>query len=226
MKTRRRKPTTAKHRKQPATVRNRGSSAADLQKQLDQRTCELAEAQKHLAEALEQQTATSEVLQIISSSSGELEPVFQAMLSNATSICKAKFGTLWLCEGDAFRAVALHNAPPAYAEARRREFRLRPPPNTALGRVASTKQVVHVADIRTHSYDPDWLAPAALAKYRTVVSVPMLKDNELIGAINTDISQIESRSAAQSGKVDGRRLPDLRLNEYVDSGQALDTDCP
>jgi RNA-directed DNA polymerase len=179
-----------------------------------------AEAQKHLAEALEQQTATSEVLQIISSSSGELEPVFQAMLSNATSICKAKFGTLWLCEGDAFRAVALHNAPPAYAEARRREFRLRPPPNTALGRVASTKQVVHVADIRTHSYDPDWLAAAELAKYRMVVSVPMLKDNELIGAINTDISQIESRSAAQSGKVDGRRLPGLCFNEYVDSGQA------
>src|SRR5262249_17259286 len=94
-----------------------------------------------LRESLQQQTATSEVLQVISSSPGELEPVFQAMLANATRICEAKFGTLWLCEGDAFRAVALHNAPPAYAKARRRELLLRPPPDTALGRVASTKEV-------------------------------------------------------------------------------------
>src|SRR5262249_52379101 len=94
-----------------------------------------------LRESLQQQTATAEVLQIISSSPGELDPAFQAMPANATRICEAKFGTLWLCEGDSFRAVALHNAPPAYAEVRRRELRLRPPPDTALGRAASTKQV-------------------------------------------------------------------------------------
>src|SRR5262249_16621303 len=101
-----------------------------------------------LRESLQQQTATSDVLQVISSSPGELEPVFQAMLANATRICEAKFGTLWLCEGDAFRAVALHNAPPAYAEARRRELLLRPPPDTALGRAASTKQVVQIDTLR------------------------------------------------------------------------------
>ena len=117
-------------------------------------------------------------------SPGELEPVFQAMLANATRICEAKFGTLWLREGDAFRAVALHNAPPAYAEARRRELRLRPPPDTALGRATSTKQVVQIDDITTHVYDPDWLAAIELGNYRTVVCVPMLKDDELIGAIS------------------------------------------
>jgi two-component system NtrC family sensor kinase len=139
---------------------------------------------RDLTESLEQQTATSEVLRVISSSPGELEPVFQAMLANATRICEAKFGTLWLREGDAFRAVALHNAPPAYAEARRRELRLRPPPDTALGRATSTKQVVQIDDITTHVYDPDWLAAIELGNYRTVVCVPMLKDDELIGAIS------------------------------------------
>jgi GAF domain-containing protein len=138
-----------------------------------------------LRESLQQQTATAEVLQVISSSPGELEPVFNSMLENATRICEAKFGTLWLREGDAFRAVALHNAPPAYAEARRRELRLRPPPDTALGRAASTKQVIQIDDITTHrSYDPDWLAAIELGNYRTIVCVPMLKDNELIGAIS------------------------------------------
>src|SRR5215470_9095069 len=135
-------------------------------------------------ESLQQQTATADVLKVISSSPGELEPVFQAMLENAVCICEAKFGTLWLREGDAFRAVALHNAPPAYAEARRRELLLRPPPDTALGRVASTKQVVQIDDIGTQRYDPEWRAAIELGNYRTVVCVPMLKDDEPIGAIS------------------------------------------
>src|SRR5262245_56624723 len=137
-----------------------------------------------LRESLQQQTATADVLKVISRSPGELEPVFEAMLENAVRICEAKFGTLWLREGDAFRAVALHNAPPAYAEARRRELILRPPPDTALGRVASTKQVVQIDDIGTQRYDPEWRAAIELGNYRTVVSVPMLKENELVGAIS------------------------------------------
>ena len=139
-----------------------------------------------LRESLQQQTATSEVLQVISSSPGELEPVFQAMLANAVRICEAKFANLFLCDGDAFRIVALHGAPLAYAEARKRDPLVRPPPDSALGRVASTKQVAHIADIeKTRAYiehDP-FVRGVELAGYRTIVAVPMLEDNDLIGAI-------------------------------------------
>src|SRR6185436_8773125 len=81
---------------------------------------ELRERTADLSESLEQQTATTEVLRVISSSPGELEPVFQAILSNSTDICEASFGNLALWEDGRFRRVALHNAPPAYAEAHRR----------------------------------------------------------------------------------------------------------
>jgi class 3 adenylate cyclase/putative methionine-R-sulfoxide reductase with GAF domain len=158
----------------------------ELKKQLEARTRELAEARGHLSEALEQQTATSEVLQVISSSPGELEPVFQAMLEKATRLCEAKFGNLYLRDGDAFRMAATQDSPSAYAAARRRGP-LRPPPDAPLGLVAITKQVAHIADITTiPSYvegHPFVVAGVELAGYRTVLAVPMLKDNELIGAI-------------------------------------------
>jgi two-component system, NtrC family, sensor kinase len=141
---------------------------------------------RELSEALEQQMATSEVLGVISSSPGELQPVFDAMLANATRICEAKFGDLYLREGDAFRMAATHDSPSAYAAARRRGP-LRPPPDAPLGLVAITKQVAHIADITTiPSYvegHPFVVAGVELAGYRTVLAVPMLKDNELIGAI-------------------------------------------
>jgi GAF domain-containing protein len=141
---------------------------------------------RELSESLEQQTATSEVLGVISSSPGELQPVFDAMLANATRICEAKFGDLYLRDGDAFRMAATHDSPSAYAAARRRGP-LRPPPDAPLGLVAITKQVAHIADITTiPSYvegHPFVVAGVELAGYRTVLAVPMLKDNELIGAI-------------------------------------------
>jgi hypothetical protein len=87
-------------------------SPAELERELETRTRELAEAREHLAEALARETATSEVLHVISSSPGALEPVFQALLANAVRICEAKFGTLYLREGDALRVVAMHGAPP------------------------------------------------------------------------------------------------------------------
>jgi signal transduction histidine kinase len=139
-----------------------------------------------LRESLQQQTATADVLSIISSSPGELEPVFLVMLQNAVRVCEAKFGNLFLYEGDAFRIVALHGAPPAYAEARGRDPLVRPPPDSALGRAASTKQVAHIADIKTtRSYieHERFVRGVELAGYQTVVAVPMLKENELIGAI-------------------------------------------
>ena len=147
---------------------------------------ELRERTDDLTEALGQQTATSEVLQVISSSPGELEPVFKAMLVNATRICEAKFGTLYLRDADAYRAVAIYNAPSAYAEARKRDL-VRPPPDLALGQIAKTRKVAHIADITAvKSYierDPYLVAAVELGGYRTIVAVPMLKDNELIGAI-------------------------------------------
>jgi signal transduction histidine kinase len=137
-----------------------------------------------LTEALEQQTATSQVLQVVSSSQGDLEPVFRAMLENATRICDAKFGVLQLLEGDGFRAVALHNSPPAFADYVRRGL-LRPGPNVPLSRMARTKQVVHVADITTEEAyierDPLVVAGADLGGYRTLLAVPMLRESELIG---------------------------------------------
>jgi signal transduction histidine kinase len=146
----------------------------------------LAQAQRELAEALERQAATDEVLRVISSSAGELQPVFQAILANAVRICEAKLGTLYLCEGDGFRTVATHNAPSAYVEARTREL-LRPPPDGPVGRAAATKQAVHIADIKAiPSYiegHPGIVSAVDLGGYRTVLAVPMLKDNELVGAI-------------------------------------------
>ena len=139
-----------------------------------------------LRESLEQQTATSEVLKVISSSPGELEPVFNAMLENAVRICEAKFGILFLSEGEAFRTVALHGAPPAYAEARRREPVFRPNPGMASGRVARTKQPVQIADIRAepaYTGDPQRFAILELAGARTMLNVPMLKEDELVGQI-------------------------------------------
>src|SRR5262249_51527663 len=139
-------------------------------------------------EALEQQTATSEVLQVISSSPGELEPVFKAMLESATRICEAKFGSMYLREGDAFRIVAMHNAPPAFAEARRLRPLVCPGPRTGLYRVASTKQVVHIADLRAErpylEREPSSVTMVERAGARTLLLVPMLKDDELIGNIN------------------------------------------
>jgi hypothetical protein len=124
---------------------NGPNSPVELKKQLEERTRELAEARGQLSEALEQQAATSEVLQVISSSPGELEPVFQAMLANAVRICEARFGTLYLCEGESLRIVAMHNAPPAYAKARPLGAVVRPGSPSALGRMMRTKQVIHIA---------------------------------------------------------------------------------
>jgi GAF domain-containing protein/FixJ family two-component response regulator len=143
---------------------------------------------RELSEALEQQTATSEVLSVISNSPGELEPVFNAILANAVRLCVAKFGTLWLAEGDGFfRSVAFHDLPPALAEVRLRESLVEFAPSTGVGRVVKTKQVLHVDDM---SRDPAYLArnPRAvllveLGGARTVMFAPMLKDDEVIGVL-------------------------------------------
>jgi two-component system NtrC family sensor kinase len=139
-----------------------------------------------LRESLQQQTATSKVLQVISSSPGELEPVFQAMLENATHICEAKFGNMFRYADGAFHALAMHNAPPAYADARK-HAPLHPGPGSGLGRLAATKKMVHIADMMAEQAyierDPFVVAGVELAGIRTLLAVPMLKENKLIGAI-------------------------------------------
>ena len=141
-----------------------------------------------LRQSLEQQTATADVLRVISSSPGELSPVFQAMLENAVRLCEAKFGVLWLSEGDGFRSVALHGVPPALAEARRLEpFVSRFDPNSAVGRVIKAKQVIQIDDYRkSRAYierDPRAVSLVEHGGARTVVVAPLLKESEVIGAL-------------------------------------------
>ena len=140
-----------------------------------------------LRQSLEQQTATADVLTVISSSPGELEPVFQAMLENAVHICEAKFGDLWLAEGDGFRFGALYGTPAAYAEAWMREPLIHPGPTTGLVRARYTKSVVHIADVMAEpayaEREPIRVALVELAGARTLLVVPMLKDDAFVGAI-------------------------------------------
>jgi signal transduction histidine kinase len=156
-------------------------SYADLENKVERRTAELSES-------LEQQTATSKVLHVISSSPGELELVFEAVLANATRICGAQFGNLFIHQDDGgFREVAMHNAPAAYAETGTGRL-IFPAPDTALGRVVRTKQAAQVDDLRAlPSYlarNPQIVAGVELAGIRTVLAVPMLKEDQLVGSIN------------------------------------------
>src|SRR5262245_13966332 len=141
---------------------------------------------RELVEALERQAATSEVLRVISSSPGELEPVFQAMLDNAVRICEAKFGILFRYVDEAFEAVALFGVPPAYAADLQSGLR-RPNPGTGLGRLAKTRRAVHIRDLcAEQAYrkrDPIRVATVEKGGARSFLAVPMLKDNDLIGAI-------------------------------------------
>ena len=140
---------------------------------------------RELPKSLEQQTATSEVLRVISSSPGDLQPVFEAMLENAVRICDAKFGNIHRRDGETLHLMATHNTPPAFAEYRRRSL-WRPNPITAVGRTIATKTVVHIADIAaeevyTEQREPNYVAAIELGGVRTFLAVPMLKENELIG---------------------------------------------
>src|ERR1700674_1259330 len=173
-------------------------SYADLENKVEQRTAELTES-------LEQQTATSEVLQVISSSPGELEPVFQKMLENATRVCGANFGTMNLWDGDSFNIVAGHNVPPAFA-ALRQNLPIRPHLDSPLAATLRTHQVAHVHDMRNN---PSYLAgaPAAVgivdvAGARTLVGVPMLKESELIGVITIFRREVKPFTAKQIALVE------------------------
>jgi len=171
--------------KQIALVQNFAAQAViaientRLLNELRQRTAELTDS-------LEQQTATSDVLSVISSSPGEMETVFRSMLENAVRICQAKFGFMLHYDGDTYNAVAELCDVPAYVEEMRRGP-LRPHPESALGCVARTRQVAQIADITAHrlyaEHNPLLVTGAELGGIRTIVAVPMVKDQQLIGAI-------------------------------------------
>jgi adenylate cyclase len=170
------KPTRAvgvKSKKRSALPRVRKASDKNLQALLDQRTRELKEAQ-------DQQAATTKVLKVISASAGELEPVFEAMLKNAVSICDASFRNLLLYDGNLFRHVALHNAPQAWAAERERDPV--PPRDLALAlyRVADTKRLSHIEDITIESPDEPI---GTIAGARTLLLAPTPKQSELVGVI-------------------------------------------
>src|SRR5262249_3867525 len=163
-----------------------GTSTGSLQEQVATLTRELKEAR-------EQQSATGDVLRVISGSPGELQPVFESILANATRICEAKFGTLYLREADGLRTVATHNAPTSYVKDRKRKL-VRPPPDSALGQVFKTHRVTQVAGITAvKSYiegDPYLVSAVKLGGYRTIAAVPMLKDGSLIGVITINRQEV------------------------------------
>jgi GAF domain-containing protein len=194
VKTRRRKTATPKRSNAVKFDRRRGSSAAGLSKKA-------ALLKRERDEALEQQTATSEVLRVISSSPGDLKPTFAVILANATRLCQANFGVLFLCQGDAYNAVAMHNAPSAYVEARQREPLVSMTGTTILAQVARTKMTIQTADITKdpayHKNPQNTQFFVRLTGARSFVAVPMLKDDELVGAIAIYRQEVRSFTEKQ-----------------------------
>ena len=178
-KARRRKEEVSKRRTAPKSTRHRRSPAASVSEQV-------ALYKRERDEALEQQTATADVLRIISSSPGNLEPVFQAMLENAVRICEANLGMLFIAEGENYRMAAGHNLPSAYVEERQRKPLVSMSGNTALARVAKTKTPVQIPDVaedQAYRSDPQRRSFISQTGARTVVCVPMLKEDELVGVV-------------------------------------------
>jgi GAF domain-containing protein len=154
---------------------------------------EVARLTRELNEAREQQTATSEILQVISSSPGDLEPVFATMLKEAVRLCDAKSGGIYRIEGDAMRLVATHNVPTPYAEARRFSP-FHPGPKHILGRIMRTKSAVQIADAATDpgyvERRPEMVAAVELGGVRTMLGVPMLKENDLVGVFAVNRQEV------------------------------------
>ena len=154
-----------------------------------------------LRESLQEQTATAEVLQVISGSPGDLEPVFATMLEKAVRICDATFGNIYRWDGDALQLVATHNTPPAYAE-HRRHSPFRADQNNSVARMITSKKVVHLLDAAANDAyltrsDPTVVAAVELGRIRSALIVPMLKEDELVGAFIVSRQEVRPFSEKQ-----------------------------
>jgi two-component system, NtrC family, sensor kinase len=174
MKTRHRNTPQVKRRKEPTAARGRGSSAADLQEQLDRQTRELAEAR-------EQQVAASEILRVISSSPTDVQPVFDTIVQNAVSLCGSLFANVFRFDGELLHFVASHNVGPSYVELLDATYPMRPDSSQVSGRVLLTKSVVRLEDVLA---DPDYDQRFPLTMgWRRMLGVPMLREDDPLGVI-------------------------------------------
>jgi signal transduction histidine kinase/putative methionine-R-sulfoxide reductase with GAF domain len=178
----------ARYRKLPARKRRDASTAVTRPRSTgaggDTRATRLA---RELDQALQQQAATSEILQVISSSAGDLQPVFATILEKAVRLCSASFGNIYRWEDEALHLVATHNTPPALAEVRRRSP-LRPFPQSFVARMVATKAAVNIPDLAAEQFyierNPSAVAAVELADMRSILLVPMMRKNDLVGAIS------------------------------------------
>jgi GAF domain-containing protein len=196
-KTRRRKALKTKRRDASKTVSLSAPIPADP---------EVARLTRELSEALERQAATSEVLQIISESPGDLQPVLTSMLENAVRICGATFGNIYRWDGEALHMLASHNTPPAFAEDRRRSP-YRPYPKSPVGRMLVTKRLVHISDVMaedvyTKKLDPVAVTAVTLGGIRTLLGVPLLNKGEMIGVFFLSRQEVRPFTDKQIGLVE------------------------